>query len=105
TLLVIVYDTINQSTVQQILFIVENFSTEEVVLKNRYLLTVNNDDKNDVIDFTNKVEWVKIYDTRGNLVYETKSKIEKSNLKFGYYIYKAKLKNGKIQIGSLVVIK
>lgn len=108
TLLVVVYDTINQTASTHIIFIVNNLETEyekEFVLKDRYLLTINNDNKNELLDFTNKVEWVKVYDIKGNLVYETKSKIEKANLKYGYYIYIAKLKDGKIKAGNIIVLK
>ncbi|MEN3039130.1 MAG: Ig-like domain-containing protein [Candidatus Kryptonium sp.] len=108
SLLVVVYDTLNQSASHTITFIVENPTQQNIQteIKDRYLLTPNNDGKNEEIDFGVEVEWVKVYDTKGNLVYETKSKIDKkSNLKTGNYIYKIKFKSGKVKNGSISVIK
>lgn len=75
-------------------------------LKTRYLLTFDNNGKNDIIEFGDDVESIKIYDKKGNLVYETKNFIDvSSKLKIGFYIYKAKFKNGKTKVGSINILK
>lgn len=77
-----------------------------VVLRKKYLLTFDNDGKNDVVEFGNSIEAVKVYDIKGNLVYETKNRIDASSkLKVGVYIYKAKFKDGNINVGSIQVLK
>lgn len=103
-MLIVAYDDLLQSTALNIDFFIENI--KELTLRKNYVLTMNDDNKNDFIDFGSDVERVKIYDVNGNLVFETKNRIDKtSNLKVGFYIYKVKLKNGKVNVGNIYVLK
>lgn len=75
-------------------------------LKDNYLLTINNDNRNDVFEIDDEIELLEIYDLRGGLVHKTTQKINSLTfLKIGSYVYKIKFKNGKTKFGSLIVIK
>ncbi|MEO0224852.1 MAG: Ig-like domain-containing protein, partial [candidate division WOR-3 bacterium] len=104
-MMVAVYDSVGQIDSEVIEFIVDNVEVVEK-LKGRYLLSVSGDGVNDEIDLGEDVEWVKLYDVKGKIVYEAKNKIGlNTKLGVGVYIYKAKLKTGGIKIGSITVVK
>ncbi len=103
TLMVVVYDTSNQTVVSQKTFIVSN---TQLYLKDNYLLSLNKDGKNDTIDFGSEIESMKVYDISGRFIKEFKNTITVDDkLKVGLYIYKAKTKDGKYKIGKITVIK
>lgn len=103
-LLIKAYDNSNQTTTLSINFIVNNKDLN--YLKEKYILTLNNDNRNETIELYDEVELIEIYDLKGNKVYETSQKITSLKfLKIGSYIYKAKLKNGEIEFGKLIILK
>ncbi|MEN3013228.1 MAG: Ig-like domain-containing protein, partial [Endomicrobiia bacterium] len=105
-LLVVVYDTSNQTQTTSINFTVDNSGSLDTLLKDNYLLTVNSDDKNEVIDFGDDIEWIKIYGINGKVIYESSGDVNPAfTSKPGLYIYKAKLKNGKIFTGKILVLR
>ncbi len=76
-------------------------------LKNIYLLSLNNDNINEVIELPDELKEFKIYDINGNLKFTTTTKKIDKNVKLsaGVYIYKAELKERKIKMGKIIVIK
>ncbi len=109
TLMVVVYDTSGQVDTLDKQFIVNNQlsnnNTDVGQSKDNYILTLNKDGKNDTIDFGTDVVEVKLYDTKGKLVYEDKNKIENLDLKVGLYICISKDKSGKTKINKITIVK
>ncbi len=109
TLMVVVYDTSGQVDTLDKQFIVNNQlsnnNTDVAQSKDNYILTLNKDGKNDTIDFGTDVVEVKLYDTKGKLVYEDKNKIENLDLKVGLYICISKDKSGKTKINKITIVK
>lgn len=98
-LLILVYDTANQVSDITRQFIVANEAFS--ILKDTYLITKETSE----IKFDSIVDWIKVYNIKGDLVFEGKSKVELNNLKSGVYIYKAKTKLNGIKVGKILVIR
>jgi len=68
-------------------------------------LSPNADGINDEIIVSDDVEEFKIYNTKGKLVEKVDTKFDGKNLAKGVYVYRAKLKNGEVKKGKIVIIK
>ena len=107
TLMVVVYDTSNQATTTEINFDVNNTveppqqqPTQQP--KDTYILTFNKDDKNEAIDFGSEIVEIKLYDTKGKLVYDKEGNILTYSSP-GIYICITKDISGKTNINKLVI--
>lgn len=87
--------------------IIANFElTESYNKKDLILVTNNSDNKNDVIIWEDDLEIIKIYDSKGKLIFEGDPKtFNQKILKTGFYIYEAKYKNGKVKKSKITVLK
>ncbi|MCX7956978.1 MAG: Ig-like domain-containing protein, partial [Endomicrobia bacterium] len=112
-LVVLAYDTANQVGTFSV-NINLSYSQIEYKLERRYFLSLNEDNKNEVIEFKvdKEIEDVKIYDIKGKLVKEIKENFiwdgkndQGKKLKPGFYIYKCKFKDGTTKTGNIILVK
>jgi hypothetical protein len=104
-----VYDEYNRAVVKEVVVEVNNTVPPNLIktteLKDVIILSPNADGINDEIIVSNDVEEFKIYNTKGKLVEKVDTKFDGKNLDKGVYIYRAKLKNGEVKKGKIVIIK
>lgn len=76
-------------------------------IKEKYLLSVNKDDMNDVLTFEDDVEYLEIYNTKGKLIKKLSfpKTFDGKNLSPGLYYYKIKLKTQEVRTGTIVIVK
>lgn len=109
---IIAYDEVNQTG--QLMTKINIIHSKEIVYqKDMLILTLNEDGKNDTIEFKfdEEIEKVEIYDIKGkliqtlkeNFVWDGKDKNLKK-LKSGIYLYKCKLKNSTVKIGKIIIL-
>ncbi len=109
----VVYDTREQKAEDKVTIVLEN--RKYAVIKKHIFISPNNDKINEKIDFTSEgdIKSVEIYDTKGKLIKEIKNKeefvwepqINGKPIKTGMYIYKIKKQDGKLLIGTIIVLK
>jgi hypothetical protein len=104
-----VYDEYNRVVVKEVVVEVNNTVPPNLIkiteLKDVIILSPNADGINDEIIVSDDVEEFKIYNTKGKLVEKVDTKFDGKNLAKGVYIYRAKLKNGEVKKGKIVIIK
>ncbi len=104
-----VYDEYNRVVVKEVVVEVNNTVPPNLIktteLKDVIILSPNADGINDEIIVSNDVEEFKIYNTKGKLVEKVDKKFDGKNLDKGVYVYRAKLKNGEVKKGKIVIIK
>ncbi|MEN3013234.1 MAG: Ig-like domain-containing protein [Endomicrobiia bacterium] len=114
TFVVLAYDASNQVGSYSVNITLSYSQPEPTGLKLKYFLSLNEDDKNEVIEFKSdkEIEEIKIYDIRGRLLKQIKENFvwngkdnNANKLKPGFYIYRCKFKDGTLQTGSILVVK
>jgi len=103
TLEIYVYDTKNNVTSKLLTFIVDN-------IPDRFLLTLDNNDVNEVIDFGDYVKKIEIFDKKGKLVYSTENskwdgKVNGQLLKVGVYFYCVEKSDNRKSYGVIYLLK
>jgi gliding motility-associated-like protein len=103
TLQVFVYDTKNQTAYKLITFVVDN-------IPEKFLLTLDNNNINEVIDFGEYVKKIEIFDKKGKLLYSAENskwdgKINGEPLSAGVYIYCVEKSDDRKSYGVIYILK
>lgn len=109
TVRVEVYDEYGRVIVKEIIVEINNtvppYLLKPTELKNTIVLSPNGDGINDEIVFSTDIEEFKIYNLKGKLIERVEGKFDIKSLKKGVYIYIAKLKNGEVIKGNIIIEK
>jgi len=104
-----VYDEYGRVVVKEVVVEINNLVPPQLSkpteLKDVIILSPNDDNLNDEVILSGDVEEFKIYNLKGRLIEKVKERFDGKNLKKGIYIYTAKLKNGEVIKGKIIIEK